>query len=815
MEYLVHYLKNILGCLPSDILDTAYQEACEKGTTTSFRAKLDIIGQTDVGKTSLSRRLLGQPFVEEKESTEGISTHLVKSHFNPKELNTEIWLESKNDSEDILSKFNNEILMEYDKLTQIRTKEYVDKPQQITVTPEAMSTTSQSTQINKIEDSDRIQDANINKKETQLLDLQTLTIDPTKTMEINVTTKYNFAPAEQGDSVNSSDLEEGKQKGNFVVQTNSGENMEGTSSPVFDQFVPPGLQFKEIEEHEVTLNNDIMIEDQNCLHAHSTLLDTKEKSPGLIDCENKKEIKTKETGIIGMSSKTKEQLLYHHKFKLDTSSTTDLDYSLRLWDYGGHTEFLATHHLFLNIESTTLILLDVSKKLKDPIKRDTKTTSGFGVPNTPEQFLHYWLKILHSQTTEKNFHPNIALVLTHKDMIQGTDIDKYINEFKLEILTSIEGKPYSHYITHNNIFVIDNKNGDQKDFARLQNVIFKMIAEQKSWGIERPTRWLKLEADILHKTTEESIKFLPWLDVKELAKAYGITEDELLSFLKFHHNLGDFIYYDKPGLKDVVITDPQWLADMFKTLITAHEFIDLRDLEPAAAEQIKQGRVSFDVLHRVWEEDSLLFLKQLFQNFNLLLPIQSSGTGEEKFIIPCMLPPINKNMYEMEPLKNMILAYNSEYNSKCRDPLPVGTFHRLLSNCSKSWSICADKHLSYTDALFKIEHNVLLALTLLKGKMIQASVWFSEDAFQDSSSLLQVREVFDSKLLKLGIPSCSRFLLICPHWKAGDDGICLIRVEEVLDDSDMYKIQPAENICHCHGKNIHETYFPTPRTSEN
>ena len=789
--------RNILGCLPSDILDTAYQEACEKGTTTSFRAKLDIIGQTDVGKTSLSRRLLGQPFVEEKESTEGISTHFVKSHFNPKELNTEIWLESKNDSKDILSKFNNEILMEYDKLTQNRTKEYVDKPQQITVTPEAMSTTSQSTQINNIEDYDSIQDANINKKGTQLRDLQTLTGDPTNTMNIN------FEPVEKRNSVNSSDLEEGQQERNIVVQTNTGDNTEGASSPVFDHSVPPDMQFKEIEEHEVTLNNDIL-EDQNSLQVHSTLFDTREESPCLTDYENKKEIMTKETGIIGMSSKTKEQLLYHHRFKLDTSSTADLDYSLRLWDYGGHTEFLATHHLFLNIESTTLILLDVSKKLKDPIKRDTKTTSGSGVPNTPEQFLHYWLKILHSQTTEKNFHPNIALVLTHKDMIQGTDVDKYIKEFKLEILMSIEGKPYSHYITHNNIFVIDNKNGDQKDFARLRNVIFKMIAEQKSWGIERPTRWLKLEADILHKTTEESIKFLPWLDVKELAKAYGITDDELLSFLKFHHKLGDFIYYDKPGLKDVVITDPQWLADMFKTLITAHEFIDLRDLDPAAAEQIKQGRVSFDVLHRIWEEDSILLLKQLFQNFNLLLPIQSSGIGEENFIIPCMLPPINKNMYEMEPLKSMILAYNSQYNSKCRDPLPVGTFHRLLSDCSKSWSICVDKHLSYTDASFKIE-----------GKMIRASVWFSEDAFQDSSVLLHVREVLDSKLLKLGIPSCNRFLLICPHWKAEDDGICLVSVKEVLDDSDMYKIQPAENICYCHGKNIHEIHFPTPRTSEN
>ena len=327
---------------------------------------------------------------------------------------------------------------------------------------------------------------------------------------------------------------------------------------------------------------------------------------------------------------------------------------------------------------------------------------------------------------------------------------------------------------------------------------------------------MKLEADILENATDKCAKYLPLSDLKKIAKIYGVLDKEEHSFLHFHHTLGDFVYYDEPGLEDAVITDPQWLADKFKTLITAHEFIDSRTIGPTVATQLKQGRVSFDLLQKLLDENDVYFLMQLFEKLNLLLPLGSKSQRTHQYVIPCMLPPIVYNMYETEPFKTMVLAYNSEHGTKSGNVLPIGTFHKLLSECSKTkdWKICSDDHLSYTDASFEIATNVRLALTLIKGKKIRASVWFYEDAFQDTSSLLQIREVLNDKLSKLGITSRNTFLLICPDWNNVGSETCLVRVTEVVDDGKIRRIQPMEKICYLHRKHLCESDFPEPKTSE-
>ncbi len=56
----------------------AFLEACRHGTHPSYRARINIIGHSGAGKTSLTRRLLGQKFQKEEESTDGIETHRIE-----------------------------------------------------------------------------------------------------------------------------------------------------------------------------------------------------------------------------------------------------------------------------------------------------------------------------------------------------------------------------------------------------------------------------------------------------------------------------------------------------------------------------------------------------------------------------------------------------------------------------------------------------------------------------------------------------------------------------------------------------------------
>ena len=187
------------------------------------------------------------------------------------------------------------------------------------------------------------------------------------------------------------------------------------------------------------------------------------------------------------------------------------------------------------------------------------------------------------------------------------------------------------------------------------------MTRQEGWGIERPVKWLKLEADILQKAKKEAAPYIKVSAYESMASSYGMGTYEVDSFLQFHHTLGDLVHYNDPTLRDVVITDPQWLVDSFKTLITAEEFLNSRNLEPRILQELKKGTVSRRSLDVLWKGNDIDFLIQLLVKFNLILPLESMTGTSTTFIIPCMLPPQRADMYGEEPFINMDVIYNASY----------------------------------------------------------------------------------------------------------------------------------------------------------
>ena len=407
-----------------NVLDKSYHDACRNGATTSFRAKLDIIGHTGVGKTSLSQRLLDQPFLEETESTEGIATHCVKSQFNPQNLSTDIWLETDNDADGLVAQFNKEVLIRYDRLipsndTSVRTEPLTTNVKQLGAETSHEQKTSKPGPTEKNDKSDA----------------------------------HNSQQKSSIPNGNGSDDKTTDSDGNIEIKRQPSSS---TRSALLDT-----------ESDDIPTDSNSETEEDE---------DSVPKNKSTRDKQRSKRPITNKDKFDEMSSKTREQLLDYFQSGRDLPSS-DVDYSLRLWDYGGHTEFLATHDLFLNIDSTILILLDISKGFKDEIDRDKRTLSGMGIPNTPEEFLHYWLRTIYNQATERQQEPNIALVLTHKDMIEASNTDQYIKDFIETVMKSIKGSNYFHYITKNNIFVIDNKNSDNSDVFELRSQIFKLCTK--------------------------------------------------------------------------------------------------------------------------------------------------------------------------------------------------------------------------------------------------------------------------------------------------------------------------------------------------
>ena len=483
-----------------------------------------------------------------------------------------------------------------------------------------------------------------------------------------------------------------------------------------------------------------------------------------------------------------------------TPNQDNQDYSVSLWDFGGQDEFIVTHQLFLHGESLALLVMDMSIGLHDELPDSTEATSRVRIPRSPAGFLHFWLDTIYKKATEKSLEPNVALVLTHRDLIEEREAENYIKSYKTEITKSLQGKAYSSYITENNIYITDNKNGTAGDFYQLRKQFFQRMKMQRSWGMERPVKWLKLEADMKERAKKKNVKYLDLYIVEELASMYMMNSSDIRAFLKFHHTMGDFVYY--PEVNDVVIIDPQWLINAFKALITNHMFLERRPLQHDVVEEVVHGMISQRTLELLWNGSDIDILVHIMKRLNLIMPLLLSDNRKIAYLIPMMLPKTELKMYQEEPSEGMIMVYISSYEAFQAEYIPIGTFHKLLSSCGNEpkWKIL-QKYLSYTYASFSVHEGIIVALTLLERK-IKITVWSEPKLEYDDrqSSICFIRDTLNGQLSTLEIEESKTFEIMCP--KPTDDE-CLVRIEvETSSSGHAAEFVPQHDKCYQHSQPI-------------
>ena len=165
-------------------------------------------------------------------------------------------------------------------------------------------------------------------------------------------------------------------------------------------------------------------------------------------------------------------------------------------------------------------------------------------------------------------------------MITAAEPDQYIRGYMKSIIDIVEGKPYATYISQENIILVDDFQNALKD---TRNELFGRIMRQSNWEAKRPIKWLALEAELLRRTnyakgqlhTQAYDKNKPYLGiskVKELASGFGMDDNEVESFLEFHHVLGDFLCWPLSAFENIVIVHPQWLFDSFTALLDLQDY---------------------------------------------------------------------------------------------------------------------------------------------------------------------------------------------------------------------------------------------------
>ncbi|XP_077870021.1 uncharacterized protein LOC102801580 [Saccoglossus kowalevskii] len=346
---------------------------------------------------------------------------------------------------------------------------------------------------------------------------------------------------------------------------------------------------------------------------------------------------------------------------------------LNVFDFAGDVDFLESHSLFMTDDTLFILVFDLSK---------------FGLGIDDNASIHQlgrvvlWLKNIFAQASQSR----CILVGTHVDAVKNT------NEFLMFIWGKFVSLLYSAMAHHQKLIegnlvsnclicqplttpLIKQRKSDRGGVAGYVEVCkvpsveavksesylclphIVGYCEVGSVGILKTNRSVDQVKMIIRKVAKEMLEVLPHIPerwhvfrlilkcqrstpvlmfekYKQLASEIGIVSDKvLMNVTSFLRSQGDIVYRGMTGSGNIVILDPQWLANQLKTLVSFNSWwID------------KNGILQKQCLESAWQHIDTKYhshLLSLFIDIGICFPCKLEKSGPQDvdlLLFPCKLP---------------------------------------------------------------------------------------------------------------------------------------------------------------------------------
>ncbi|KAL3889188.1 hypothetical protein ACJMK2_001537, partial [Sinanodonta woodiana] len=455
--------------------------------------------------------------------------------------------------------------------------------------------------------------------------------------------------------------------------------------------------------------------------------------------------------------------------------------ALALWDFAGQHSFYTTHQTFLTSRAIYLLVINLSQQVTAFIQENEcfLDAKGKQLCNIPEM-MEIWLNMIHSCAPSSHpGNPPVILIGTHVDKIPEKNRQKVIDEYFMKLRQMLKSKPLVLHLVDD--IAIDNTLESDPSLEKLKRRIFELASQQPHWGEEKPARWLPLEQAIM-TMRDSDVKVAPLSLIEEINRSSSVKiEDrgELELFLNFQHDIGTILYFNADGLRENIVLNPQWMIDVFRSLITAKTFIKQH---PTITEEWfefeETGKLTHKLIDAIWTKekpdlhDNKDYLLLVMEKLNIIAkPMSYTMDGEsvkkeDYYLAPCILrqeTPREIICPESDPNEKSTSALCFVSKEKC---LPPPIFHRLVGACLTHWPIAKqdEENLIYCGCcLFDIDKYHRLSLHFLGHVIFSRVTIMGVSNISKSSKLCSgARQFIYENLLKI-IGNLGQSLEFEPH----------------------------------------------------
>ncbi|XP_063407909.1 uncharacterized protein LOC134691355 [Mytilus trossulus] len=322
-----------------------------------------------------------------------------------------------------------------------------------------------------------------------------------------------------------------------------------------------------------------------------------------------------------------------------------------LWDFAGDEEFYHTHQTFLSQDAMYLVVTKLNE----------------ADDHNAQALFRLWINSIHcysrleerKNTSEKkplgDNDPPVVIVGTWKDAVTSETDTKKIEiacrENLLKYTNELADDERGHVRCE---YLISNKDDECIVFQQIRQNILNLARGMRTWNIKYPLKFIQLEQRLQKK--KEELPIISYHEIKDISTdiPMPLSEEELILFLEFHHELRALVYFK--DLSEYIILDTQWLSDAFRCIVTAQKFlINIRNQKPWN-DFFQLGKLNNAVLEDIFKNETTIvyehkdFILKVMEKFDIIIhPNKSVGADENHcYYVPCMIKEECKcDIYEM------------------------------------------------------------------------------------------------------------------------------------------------------------------------
>lgn len=379
----------------------------------------------------------------------------------------------------------------------------------------------------------------------------------------------------------------------------------------------------------------------------------------------------------------------------------DTSIEFQTWDFGGQEIFYPTHQFFLSSRCIYIVV--------------------FNAMNLNAARPSYWIRQIRATANDR---PRIFLVGTHADDPECTPLHRATVLNQLQSMFNF----YNNNIV-NCVFLSTHTGEGVKEFVK------ELVTTAKAHNMLKqkvPGTYALLDARL---QKEKSKQVARWGEYLSWASACSVPKENIEAITQFLHDVGALIHFENTArLKDIVILDPQWLADVFASLVTFKHL------------WVKNGILNKKDLPQVWKNypralyDRLLLL---LTKFGVMHPIESERPSGppivSSYIVPPLLPsdppPVLSSMWTPKPSSSQV-----QFGRLYRATFTID-FSKLLINLLHSTSLSIELYWKNGALCRAGKHQALLRL--VGGDHLEVSVRLPQDDFLENKQLFMLRHLIE------------------------------------------------------------------------